>query len=52
VLDVKAVLGHASIMLASRYAHASHDGKRRAVEAISNGAGHNLVTLEKRRALG
>jgi hypothetical protein len=40
MVDIKVVLGRASITMTARYAHASDDGTRREVEAIPGAAGH------------
>jgi integrase len=41
--DVQKVMGHKSIKTTEGYAHATEDGKRRAVAAVEN-ASHRLVT--------
>jgi integrase len=50
ITDIRDVLGHANIQMTARYAHATDGGKRRAVEALGASGGHNLVTIESRRA--
>jgi integrase len=43
--NIKAVLGHANIQMTERYAHATPDGVRGAVEALAAQSGHTLVTF-------
>ena len=47
--NIKAVLGHANIQMTERYAHATPDGVRGAVEALVQKDGHNLVTFRAAR---
>ena len=52
MVDIRAVLGHASINMTARYAHSTDDGKRRAVEATARNPGHKLVTSGNFNAAG
>ncbi|HEX8073219.1 MAG TPA: site-specific integrase [Pyrinomonadaceae bacterium] len=47
--DIRDVLGHANIAMTQRYAHATPEGKRRAVEALAGKDGHKMVTIAGRR---
>jgi integrase len=47
--NIKAVLGHANIQMTERYAHATTDGMRAAVEALAQKDGHKLVTFRAER---
>jgi integrase len=42
--NIKAVLGHVNIQMTERYAYATADGVRGAVEVLAGQSGHNLVT--------
>jgi integrase len=50
---IKEILGHSSIQTSARYVHATHEGKRRAVEALASYSSRKdclkIVTNEERR---
>jgi integrase len=50
---IKEILGHGSIQTSARYVHATHEGKRRAVEALASYTSqkvcHKIVTNEERK---
>src|SRR5262249_2858245 len=50
---IKEILGHSSIQTSARYVHATHEGKRRAVEALASYSSqkvcHKIVANEERR---
>jgi integrase len=45
--DIRDVLGHANISMTQRYAHATPEGKRRAVEVLAGKDGHKMVTIKQ-----
>ena len=43
---IAAILGHSNVQMTARYAHATVEARRRAVEVLAEKPGHNLVTAE------
>lgn len=48
---IRDVMGHSSTAMTERYAHATDEGKRRAVEAVAGGHLTIVKSLSKRRAV-